>query len=580
MTVACSRSDNALRLRDPAFVMTPHRLSAQKQMRLSFIRLLMRRAILEQWRIDQRSALVDAEGRGMAIYGLEARGYDMHAIVFSDKLGADKTDRAIATRWDLTMCLVEGELDDALVSRVQRARPRDGGAGSDPRLGRVDSRALLWLCGNRSSRIFDHVVDSLTAGLQPDMQDIAAVGYLMRGINHVANGMMNTRMFAYLPDDHPLRGPYFAQMLGCYLIREISCDLVELIARARSDRAVRLDERIRRYLGVGDSTGIGLGLMINRHPILMDRWISLRETALASAKDMSDLSCRSDARRLLDLIARCIRYHEEDRTDQGFYTPSATIARELQEIHQLVTEFAAAGTLNGSSVDRPWAHLADVSLSTADAESQETFNAILVELYPTTTDALAPEMIVNETFDVVPEMTVADLRDILVSEYNWALDWDLSAMDARYWLWYRTAVGGEPRRSQARAEDADSDRNVALDLVGEVQGLQRSLENASARESIASFLIRNMAHRSIVERIQSVSGLNYHSPRMNMLEKSFIPIDLGRFVLFALKGMTKPSPQNNVWIRGVMAQGAPTMAEIRNGAEDEWIFPAMPEVER
>jgi hypothetical protein len=123
----------------------------------------------------------------------------------------------------------------------------------------------------------------------------------------------------------------------------------------------------------------------------------------------------------------------------------------------------------------------------------------------------------------------------------------------------------------------EAERNVALDLIGEIQRLDAALAEANQDERIATFLIRNRSLRLIVERVQSVAGLSYHSPRMNMFAKDFIPIDLGRFVLWALKGMEKPSPKNNVWIRGIMMQGTPTSHEIAHGTTDDWIYPTKPE---
>jgi hypothetical protein len=66
---------------------------------------------------------------------------------------------------------------------------------------------------------------------------------------------------------------------------------------------------------------------------------------------------------------------------------------------------------------------------------------------------------------------------------------------------------------------------------------------------------------------------------MNMVERDFIPIYLGRFVLWALKGMEKASPKSGIWIRGVMVQGAPTTEEIASGTTDDWVYPAKPHVD-
>src|SRR5581483_1773531 len=160
-------TEQGVRLRPPELLMTPKRLSAQKANRLSFARLLLTRMIRERWRIELVRAEVDSEGRGRLIYDISASDTELHAVVLTDKLRPEEqSDRAIATRWDFVLCLVEGPLDTDLM-RVAAAPPRDGGAGSDPRLGRGDSRVLLWVCANRSSRVFEHTVDALAYGRQP-----------------------------------------------------------------------------------------------------------------------------------------------------------------------------------------------------------------------------------------------------------------------------------------------------------------------------------------------------------------------------------------------------------------------------
>lgn len=555
--------------------MTPERLSAQKPTRVSFARLLLSKMIRERWSIYPVSVDLDEDGRGRLVYRIRTAERDLHVLVLSDKLPREEqSDRAIATRWDMALALIEGELTDERAERIFDAPPRDGGSGADPRLGRVDALTLLWVCANRSSRIFDHTVDALAAGRQPDPDMIASASYIVRGINYVANGMMGTRMIDEYEEDHPLRSPYFAQMLGCYIVREVSCDLVDAIARRRSRHSATMSQELRSFVGVGNSTGVGLGLMINRHPILMDGWIRVRETALALSKARPVDAIAAD--RFLAVLDRCIRYREEDPTDPGFFTPSTTIASELQHARDLALEYRAVGTMAGESSAEPWRQLCDLTEAHLSPESQETLNSLIIELYPEIAEQLAPHQMIDEAYDVVPEMSVAELRDLVASEYGWAMDWDLGAEGERHWLWYRTAAGGEPRVTPASGADDETGRNVALDLIGEIQALVREVSSADPNEPVGLMVTRRPRLRAITERVQSAAGLRYHSPIMNMLARDFVPINLGRFVLWALKGMEKPSPRNDIWIRGVMMQGTPTSQQIAAGTTDDWVYPPRP----
>ncbi len=580
MSVALNRllpSGEVLKLRQPDMLMTPKRLSAQKPMRLSFVRLLLSRMIAERWETRRVRAELDARGVGILIYETTTPTKTLFTLVLSDAIPKEmQSDRAIGTRWDMTVGVSELPFDDHAVARFAGAPPRDGGSGADLRLGRVDEGFLLIVCANRSTRVFNDAIEALAVGRQPNVVDLGKVGYLFRGINYIANGMMGTRMFDSMEGDHPLMGPYFAQMFGCYMVREASCDLVNAIARHRSVRSVELKESIRRYVGVGNSTGVGLGLFVNRHPILINQWISLRETALAYAIQSDPVGCAQDTKRLLVLLDRATTYFREDCTDNGFFTPSSVIADDLALAVHLVREFDTHQTIDGVHCPRPWSQLAEAIEATGHMESAETLNSILVELRPEVSARLAPLQVVVEKYSVSPEMPIRSLLEIVEAEYEWALRIDLSSEKAYHWVWYRTAVGGEPRMTRRRGAGNEALCNIALDVPREVQELYKSLRSADPDADVAVLINRRPDLRATVERVQSVARLPYHSPHVNMFDQDFVPIDLGRFVLWGLKGLEKPSPKNGIWIRGVLLQGAPTAREVSVGTADDWIFPKLP----
>ena len=84
-----------------------------------------------------------------------------------------------------------------------------------------------------------------------------------------------------------LDGPFQAEMLTVWLIRAFTVDLLDHCAAALDPaRAVRLAPELRRRLGVGNSTGLGMAPFLVRHPILLHRWITARETALARVRSL------------------------------------------------------------------------------------------------------------------------------------------------------------------------------------------------------------------------------------------------------------------------------------------------------
>ncbi len=63
------------------------------------------------------------------------------------------------------------------------------------------------------------------------------------------------------------RGPFRAEMLSVWLTRAFTVDIAEHLAQARGGKkAVRLDPRSKRRLGVGNATGLGMAPFLIKHP--------------------------------------------------------------------------------------------------------------------------------------------------------------------------------------------------------------------------------------------------------------------------------------------------------------------------
>ena len=77
-------------------------------------------------------------------------------------------------------------------------------------------------------------------------------------------------------------GPFRVEMLAVWLIRAFVADLAEhMAAILGGDRAARLDPDLRRTLGIGNATGLGMAPFLVNHPDLLNNWIAARETAIA-----------------------------------------------------------------------------------------------------------------------------------------------------------------------------------------------------------------------------------------------------------------------------------------------------------
>ncbi|MBL6599864.1 MAG: hypothetical protein ISP41_13315, partial [Alphaproteobacteria bacterium] len=161
-------------LRPPETVMRLARVGSFHPTRISFTRTLVRRMARENWRFERASFDLDANGIGTAIYRVDTPTAPVWFVVFADHLDpADRTDRVIAEKWDATFTLTMREPDAAEVARLRANIPLQ-------EAGRCSSGEMVLSRANKSVRLFDHVVEALASGRQPDRAKILEVGYLVR----------------------------------------------------------------------------------------------------------------------------------------------------------------------------------------------------------------------------------------------------------------------------------------------------------------------------------------------------------------------------------------------------------------
>ena len=74
----------------------------------------------------------------------------------------ERSDRVIATKWDAAFTLFDGVPAKQDIDRLQNEVPKQ-------EFGRLSFKELTLSRANRSVRVFNHVVDSLSKGSQPDL---------------------------------------------------------------------------------------------------------------------------------------------------------------------------------------------------------------------------------------------------------------------------------------------------------------------------------------------------------------------------------------------------------------------------
>ena len=529
----------------------------------------MSKAIRGRWSVGRVRWNIDERARGTALYRIDTGVRPFDFIVHSyEPKREGRIGRIIGRAWDMMAALIEGPVSDQDIETT-------GVEIQKLYAGRATPGTLVWARSNRSGRAFDHTVEALAKGHQPDVPTLADVCYLMRNTGLDGNGTFGTRTFRTLEANHPLRRPLEAQMLCAYMMRVFSIDLVNHLARCRSQNAASLSPEIQRFLGVGNGSALGLVLFVNNHPKLVHKFITAREKAIVGAKQLAVGGPRDErVRQLKTLVDKAIVFRNEDRMEYERFADSKIIACDLGKIRRALDELYETGLVGGQGRAYPIAALADAFEGAIHDEAHETLLGLMTELVPDLCDILAEDLVADEEYGTEPDMSLGRLRDLIRSEYHWAYDLDLSSEASTRYVWYKSATAEEPRRGHR--EEAGEVHNLGLDLPRLVVSLDSEIAQRPPSLSVARFLLDKPEYRFIISRIQTLSGYDYHSPYMNMMGEEFTPSDITRFINICIHGLDKPRDYLNRALRGVIYQGAPTVDELRGGADPHWFFPAEP----
>ena len=548
-------------LRPPEQVMRLARMGSFFPTRLSFMPTLIRRICAEGWQIDRPRAALDAEGYGHAVYLVRCGARCYSLVAFSQPLDPTRrTDRVIAEAWDASFALFDGLPADEDIERLFRALPRQEAA-------RYRATELVLSRANKSVRFFHHVVERLAVGLQPDEEMLRRVGYLMRTTAVYGNGKFGIADRGRISDRAELSGPFQAEMLTVYLIRCFTLDLVEHIARRRGGaRFAPLEPRLKRHIGIGNATGLGLAPFLASHPILINNWMLARETALARVRSVG----AADASRLARfraLLTRARRHVEEWSVEDARQSQRIAVLREeLRSLEHLLD--AGALQLAGPL---PWDRLYRMTESRFSLEGQELTVSLLIELYPELVDELATAMSSTAETRFEPEMRLQALRDLLRDRYAWALALDLADLDQRRLFWYVSEEKLEPRLGD-RFMEPGAEKEMPLAIAGNVQTLDQALARACGTESLAVFLLRHPRLRSTVRRVQTIARHPYGEIYDNLVSSACLPIDLLRCKL-SFFGAAKFDPKSDRWTRITLFQGAPLPDELNRPDATDWCYP-------
>ncbi|EDP60650.1 hypothetical protein [Vibrio sp. AND4] len=547
-------------LRNAATVMAPDRLGAMHQNRISFVRSLVRKMARQKWKVSKHEWQLCPSGFGHVIYKLATPDDVYHLVVFCDEIAdEERNDRVISEKWDVTFALVKGEVHVELLEQLRANVPLQE-AGRNP------NNVIVLARANKSVRVFEYLVATLARGEQPDPNELAEVGYILRTTAVYGNGKFGIADFKLLENNTDFNQAFSAQMCAVYILREFSLDWVHYLALQQGgDNAIALHKDLQRYLGIGNATGLGMAPYLINHPCVVDQWMTSRERAFAQVLEMPCEPYQEVP--LKTLLAKAQLHLEQVRTINA--RQDQLNSHAIEDLRTLRSHLS-----NLMAEQEHWAGVFK-QCTVMSLEAQEILTSCLIELYPSLVDVFETQMNSDESLSISGGKSVKDVLQILESKYRWSIDADYSLAENNYWFWYRSQDKEEPRLG-VRGEENGEDRELPLDIGRQVNRLYHALRTSQPETSLAEFLLQHPQYRTITRRVWTLGHRKMGDIQMNVLRKDALPMHLLRCKL-AMFGATKFDPRSDRWVRVTFFQGAPLLNEINNpDYMDTWIFPIMP----
>ena len=536
--------------RPPDVVMRLARMGSFFQTRLSFMRSLLRRVKREGWTFKRGLWAIDEQGFGRAVYTVYGPERAYSLVAFSHDLPDHmRSDRVIATAWDATFALYDGVPSEADLDRLEQNVPKQ-------EAGRISDSELSLSRANRSVRLWQHVVEALAAGRQPEREQVESVGYLVRTTAVYGSGKFGAADRLAIASRPEVSAPFQAELLSVWLTRAFSLDLVEHIAAARGgDRAVTIEPELRRRFGVGNSTGLGMAPFLINHPALLNNWMMAREEAIARVRALP----RAQAGE----IETFKREFERARLNATqWHSEHPVQIEKLRDLHADLEQMARYMERESLFDDHPWDRFYRWAEDQLSLEGQERLVSLMLEPYGELVDDLTQCMDADEhvSFFIDGAMPVSQLRDVLQNDCRWALEVDYDAPENCARFWYTSAEKLEPRVGE-RFEEAGAEYELPLAIGRDLKRLHAALVDIEPGMSTADFLLAHPEHRHTVRRVQNLQTHPYAEIRDNVIAADMLPIDILRCKL-SFFGATKFDPRSDRWVRICMYQDAPFPHEL------------------
>jgi hypothetical protein len=514
----------------------------------------------ENWKFERTRREVDKDGYGISVYAVTSPNRTYSLIAFTQEIPADmRTDRVIAEVWDATFSLFDGVPSQEDIDYLANNTPKQEG-------GRYRPSELTLSRANKSLRVFKNVVDSLSSGNQPDKDLLTSVGYLMRTSAVYGSGKFGCADRAKIADREECKAPFQIELLTVYLIRWFTIDSAEELAKERGgEKAVKLDKTTRRFIGVGNATGLGMAPFLLKHPALIHNWVVAKETALARVRSI-ETPIEGTLKVFLKSLLQVSQHVDEWNVEDDIQSERISCLTDEIQALRLWCE-------NESNILRPypWNGIYQYVEDNFSLECQEMVVSIIIEPHGSLVDDLAETMSTNEIPKFKADMSLSELKEVVADSYQWATTIDFSLEESQHHFWYYSEDKLEPRFGSKGVDDG-VEKEMPLAIGRDVHDLNEKLSETSNATTLSDFVMSYPQFRHIIRRIQNTFVRPYSEVQDNLLSETMRPLDLLRFKL-AFFGASKFDPKSNLWTRISMYQGAPMPDQLSEPNHDCWSFP-------
>ena len=547
-----------IELRHPEDVMKLSRLGSFHQSKLSFLRSFIRE--FKNWEFNRDIFDLDKDGYGVVVYSVRKNKRIYSLICFSQHINAEeRSDRVIATKWDAAFVLHDGVPTKNDIERLKENVPKQ-------EIGRMSNKELALSRANKSVRIFDHVVNSLSSGKQPDINLLNKVGYLYRTTAVYGSGKFGLADRFRIKDRKEICGPFRLEMMLVYLVRQFTFDQINHISKMKNpNEFVSLDKKIAKNLGIGNSTGLGMAPFIVNHPTLLHQWIYNREKALKEIRLIKDVSKKE-----IEHFKFCLE--KSKKIIDTWYTDSKYQNKKIKSLKNDLIKFNEYfSSLKFISKKYLWNEIFLWIDKYLDEECSEYLISMMIEPYDNIIEPLVKNMSSDEEkyFNIPSSRKLIELKKIIETKYKSILNINFNDKKSNTFFWFISKNKEEPRIAN-RFEEYGSNLEQPLAIARDIKKVYEKISNENLSKTVADFLVDNDELRHVIRRIFISEKFQYSEIQDNTISESLIPIDMLRLKL-SFFGAQKFDPRSDKWLRICMYQGAPLVNEIKN-SDDTWIY--------